>query len=236
MQVRALWRYPVKSMQGEQLDQADVDARGLAGDRAHALFDVATGVGLTARRVHELLMASARLRDDGPPEITLPDGSVAEDDAALSAWLGREVTLRSADSREARRYENPADFEDETGEWDVWDGSTGAFHDSGRTHVSLLSTDTYGAWEPRRFRANVLLDGSGEDELVGSTISLGDAELDVRKPVDRCVMVTRPQPGGIERDLDVLRTIHRQRGGCLAVGAVVTQGGAVRTGDVLHTM
>jgi len=46
-------------------------------------------------------------------------------------------------------------------------------------------------------------------------------------------MTTRPQPGGIERDLDVLRTISRERDGCLAIGALVVQPGAVRVGDAL---
>jgi uncharacterized protein len=45
-------------------------------------------------------------------------------------------------------------------------------------------------------------------------------------------MVTRPQAGGIERDTTVLKTIHRERDGKLAVGALVTRSGAVRTGDV----
>jgi hypothetical protein len=47
------------------------------------------------------------------------------------------------------------------------------------------------------------------------------------------VMTTRPQAGGVERDLDVLRTINRERGGCLAVGALVRQPGTVRVGDTL---
>jgi hypothetical protein len=46
-------------------------------------------------------------------------------------------------------------------------------------------------------------------------------------------MVTRPQPEGIERDLDVLHTIARQRRNRLAVGALVAQPGTVRVGDTL---
>src|SRR3954471_19182513 len=91
MRVLELWRYPVKSLQGEQLDSVAVTADGLEGDRRFAIYDVETGFGLTARRVPELLFASARWRDDGMVEITLPDGSSASDDAALSAWIGRRV-------------------------------------------------------------------------------------------------------------------------------------------------
>ena len=38
-----LWRFPVKSMQGEQLEHAELLPPGLLGDRAFALIDVATG-------------------------------------------------------------------------------------------------------------------------------------------------------------------------------------------------
>ncbi|MEP6853235.1 MAG: MOSC N-terminal beta barrel domain-containing protein [bacterium] len=234
MQVRQLWRFPVKSLQGEQVRSAVLTAQGIEGDRRHAIFDLDTGFGLTARRVPELLFASAAAEPDGGVRITLPDGTVAADDAALSNWLGRRVTLRSAAEDGARRYENPEDFEHEnTSRWEPFDGSPGAFHDSGRTAVSLLSQGTLGAWPVRRFRANVLVDGSNEDALVGSQVRLGDAALDVGKRIERCVMVTRPQPDGVERDLDVLRTIHQDYDGCLAVGAVVTRAGTVSVGDTL---
>ena len=64
-------------------------------------------------------------------------------------------------------------------------------------------------------------------------MTIGGARLEVVKHVGRCVMVTRPQPGGIERDVDVLRTIHRERGGRFAVGAAVTIPGPVSVGDQL---
>src|SRR6188508_1631361 len=92
MRVEELWRFPVKSLQGERLDRAAVVADGLVGDRRFAIVDAATRLALTARRVPQLLFASARLVGDDV-EITLPDGSVASDDDALSAWLGRPVTL-----------------------------------------------------------------------------------------------------------------------------------------------
>ena len=62
---------------------------------------------------------------------------------------------------------------------------------------------------------------------------LGEAELRVGAPIARCVMTTRPQPGGIDRDTYVLKTIHRERDGMLAVRAAVTRPGRVRVGDVL---
>jgi uncharacterized protein len=236
--VRELWRYPVKSLQGERLDVAGVGAHGIDGDRQWALFDVATGFGLTARRVPELLFGAARTRPDGGVEVVLPDGTATTDDAVLSCWLGRPVALRSAAETDGRpRYEGPdddlAEADGPTPGWYPWRGADAAFHDDPGIRLSLVSTGTVGDWHPRRFRANVLLDGAGEDGLVGRRITLGGAELALVGPVSRCVMVTRPQPGGIERDTGVLRTIHRDRGGDLAVAALVERPGAVRTGDEL---
>lgn len=230
-----LWRYPVKSLQGERVEQVEAGPHGLAGDRGWAIFDLDTGFGLTARRAAELLFASARLRSDGSVEITLPDGSVSSGDADLSAWLGRRVALRAAaDVADERRYENPADTETEAEEsWGPFTGSTGAFHDNGTAPVTLVSTGTLDGRPARRFRANIVLAGEGEDDLVGSTVRIGAAELAVVAPVPRCVMVTRAQPGGIPIDRDVLRRIHRERSGLLSVGGPVTRPGAVAVGDEL---
>lgn len=232
MRALEIWRYPVKSLRGEQLDEARIGREGIQGDRRYAIFDLASGFGLTARREPEMLFAASRLRPDGSAEITLPDGSIAENDEALSGWLGREVALRSTEQVAERRFENLADFENESDSgWEPFEGSTGAFQDSGDAAVSLLSRPSMRSWEQQRFRANLVLDEAGEDELVGTRIRLGEAILDVGKRLSRCVMTTRPQPGGIERNLDVLRTIHRELGGRLAIGAVVRQPGQVRTGD-----
>ena len=239
MRVLELWRYPVKSLQGERLESAELGTEGIDGDRRWALFDVQTGFGLTARRVPDLLFASARLRADGAVEVVLPDGTVTVDDAVISGWLGRSVTLRPAGSAPGRpRYESPDDdlveaLPGSESRWHDWQGAPGAFHDNAGARVSLVTTGTLGTWDRRRFRANLVLEGAGEGGLVGSRVRVGDAVLDVGDPIPRCVMVTRPQPGGIARDNEVLKTIHRERGGDLAVAALVRRPGAVRTGDVL---
>lgn len=227
--VAALWRYPVKSLRGEALDATDLGEHGIPGDRAFGIVDVATGHVLTARREPRLLAAAARWHE-GRVEITGPDGRPLDSDAALSAWLGRPVRLARAGAT-GGTYENPLDAEAES-DWVSWQGPGHAWHDSGRTRVSLVSTSTLGSWSPARFRANVLLDGGGEDALVGSQVTLGSAVLDVVKHIDRCVMVTRAQPG-LEVDRDVLRAIHRERGGQLAVGALVATPGRIAVGDAL---
>lgn len=227
MRVLELWRYPIKSIGGEQLDAVDVDELGLTGDRGWGLVDEATGLVLTARRTPALLLATCRLVD-GEPVTTTADGAELRTSADYSDWLGMSVRLERAGD-EGGTYENPMDVENDA-DWISWQGPGGAWHDSGRTRISLVSTESLRDWDFRRFRANVLVDGGGEDEFVGGQITLGSAALAVHKRVARCVMVTRPQPG-LERDLTVFTTINRERNAELCIGATVDRGGRIAVGD-----
>jgi len=245
MRVTQIWRYPVKSLQGERLETSEVDAHGLVGDRRWALFDPALGEGLTARRVPELLFASASVVG-GEVVIRLPDGTEASDTAALSAWLGRDIELRSAaDTRSALTYACPLELDDDDveSEWMSWEGPLDAFHDSTRAQVSMCSEATLANFAPvdelRRFRFNVVLDGADgeEDGLLGGSATVGTVALDVAAQIPRCVMVTRAQAGGLERDTSVLKRINRERDSCLGVGALVANPGRIAVGDELtpHT-
>ncbi len=109
--VAGLWRFPVKSMRGERLEQAEFTARGLVGDRAYALIDEETGKVVSAKSVRlfpDLFGCRAAFveppksgRDLPPVRIELPDGtSVISDssdvDRVLSACFRRDVTLARA--------------------------------------------------------------------------------------------------------------------------------------------
>jgi uncharacterized protein len=109
--VKALWRFPVKSMRGEEVELVDLTERGLVGDRAYALVDTETGKvisGKSPRLGRKLLGCRAafieapREGNEQPPvRITLPDGTSARGDAAdaaaaLSELLGRPVKLERA--------------------------------------------------------------------------------------------------------------------------------------------
>jgi uncharacterized protein YcbX len=101
--VASLWRYPVKSMLGEEVTSSEVTERGLVGDRAYGLIDVELGKLATAKRPRLwgslLEFRSAFVGSPGekaPVEVTLPDGSTLwnsdpEADSRVSAALGREV-------------------------------------------------------------------------------------------------------------------------------------------------
>lgn len=226
MRIEEIWRYPVKSLGGERLDTAELGERGIPGDRAWGVLDPGTGLVLTARREPALLFLSASHRDGDRPAITCDDGSDLADDAALSRWIGRPVRLVSADDGTAT-FENPMNVDDES-DWVRWESAGLTFHD-GRSTVSLVSTASLGEWDRRRFRINLVVDGAGEDELEGE-ITVGGAAIRIRRPIERCVMVTRAQPG-IERDLGVLKTIIAERDNRLGIGGVVARPGRIAVGD-----
>ena len=232
MHVEEIWRYPVKSMGGERVDAATVTALGIPGDRGWGLADDRTGTVLTGRRAPALLTATAVVVD-GRPVITTADGDELDDDRTLSDWLDRSVRLVAA-AHEGGTYENPLDPWDET-DWVSWTGPPGAWHDSGRSRLSIVSRHSLGDWDVRRFRANIVVSGEGEDEIVGSRVALGDAVLDITKRISRCVMVTRPQPG-LPRDLDVLKRVNDERDGCLSIGATVLREATIRVGDELRAV
>src|SRR5262249_10616678 len=113
-EVAALWRYPVKSMQGEQLTHTHLGMTGVAGDRQFALVDLETGKVASAKNPAKWArLLHCRARFAGPDatrstlSITLPDGAPvradrSDVDAVLSASLGRSVALRSAPGGESR--------------------------------------------------------------------------------------------------------------------------------------
>jgi len=115
--VREIWRYPVKSMGGERLQQTALDHLGVPGDRGWALRDETVGEIRGGKKLPILMQCRARYRaepaGDTIPhaDIELPDGTrTATDDAtiatSLSELCGRPVTLwprRPAEDREHYR-------------------------------------------------------------------------------------------------------------------------------------
>ena len=110
--VVALWRYPVKSMMGEELNAADITPRGLLGDRAYALIDASNGKVASAKHPRKwaglfdcraAFVEPPRGGEQPPPvRITLADGMLISSeqgdlDQVISRVLGREVTLETAE-------------------------------------------------------------------------------------------------------------------------------------------
>jgi uncharacterized protein len=193
--VVALWRYPVKSMQGEELNGALITGRGLLGDRAYAIREEATGHIASAkhpRKWHRLFQCRAAFTEPLQPDrplppiwITLPDGSVissaqADVNRVLSRVLGREVSLireaPAAPTREANRapFENDPAQEMILQEPMALAAPAGTFFDYAPLH--LLTTATLqrfrtlypaGRFEARRFRPNLVVSPmSDEPEFI----------------------------------------------------------------------
>jgi uncharacterized protein YcbX len=247
MRLVQIARYPVKSLQGEGVADAQIEPDGVRGDRRWGIRDETTGKVLTARRAPELLFASAVLAPAGTPEITLPTGVTchgpgAGTDAALSDWLGRPVRLVNAVGMPAARAEFFADATDDASEAVEWTMPAGRFVDAMPllvlTTASLRTAAALhpdGDWQLRRFRPNLVVDGAGdgwaEDAWCGrSTVRIGDVELQPQEPCMRCTMVTRPQPA-LDQDRDIFRTLARHHGGRFGAWTTVTAGGLVRVGD-----
>jgi uncharacterized protein YcbX len=235
MEVVEIWRYPVKSLQGERLEAAEVGPVGVVGDRSHALRDPSTGVVLTARRDATLLFGRGILLADGGAVVEVPDHGRSGDDQVISDWVGRPVELIGA-TGEPSTYENILDPEDDLSAAVPWHGPEWSFHDSRRTQISIVATGDLRDWDVRRFRPNVVLDGPTADVLVGHRVRIGAVELDVVKRIDRCVMIIRPQPDGIGRDVDVFRRVRDERDLCMGVGSMVRSGGDLRVGQRLEVL
>jgi uncharacterized protein len=255
-EVATLWRYPVKSMQGEELNASDVTAAGLLGDRQFAVIDLATGTVAGAKNPRKwpgflfLRAAYTAPVEPGAPlppvRVTMPDGSSATSQDAdlprrLSAALGRDVALSGLVPGATAE-----DAEDGDAEVVSWELPSLAFFDAAAVHLVTTGTlDTLrmryptGRFEPRRFRANVIVTtppdavGFVENEWVGREIAIGPGvRLRVTQTCGRCVMTTLPQ-GDLPRDRGILKTIAEHNNAAAGVYAEVLSGGRVTRGDAV---
>ena len=241
-----LWRYPVKSMQGERIEHVALDASGFTADRR---FGVVTpdGFVLSGKSEPRILDGVASARADGEIDIELPHGvrTASDDpdvDALLSAWLDRPLRLHRAGTAEQFQINHHPDPEDET---KVKEFSTppGAYFDS-RSTVHLLSQSSLraaaaaydgGQWDVRRFRPNVVVsfgdnEGFVEDAWVGATVALGAVPALVRKRTERCVITTRAQPG-LDRDLEIYRSLRKSNDANLGIYLVPQAAGTLSVGE-----
>jgi len=260
--VVALWRYPVKSMMGEELNAAEVTERGVLGDRPYALVDAETGKVVSAkepRKWAKLFEFRASFVD--PPlsgerlphvRLTFPDGrsmTTAERglDEAFSDVVGRRVTFATAAPDKPSLEEYWPDIEGLTYRETVTDEAMpeGTFFDLGLVHVLTTATlerlrelHPQGRYEVRRFRPNIVVASAGsagfvENHWVDRTLAIGEeVRLRVTGPCPRCVMTTLPQ-GDLPKDTSILRATVEHHGGNVGVLAWVIRGGRVHRGDAV---
>jgi len=241
-----IWRFPVKSMQGEGLAAGVLTEHGLPGDRTWGVVDDATGKVLSAKREPRLLEATA-FSADGSVRVRLPEGIVCppgdDADKALSEWLERPVKLLRAVDH-AASYEMNVDVIDDNSPVIELACPPGTYFDAAAVH--LLTTASLrtmaehrpeSRWDIHRFRPTLLVDtgdteGFPEDVWIGSELSVGGARLRVFAPTVRCRMTVHAQPG-LPRDLEVAKAVNAQHEGNLGVYAVVVTPGRVAAGDAV---
>ena len=223
--IKSLYRYAVKSMDGNELPSVSVGPSGIPGDRGWALRETATGRAASAKRFPVLMLCKSRYTDEPiagktppPAEVVLPDGNTTTTDnpkanALLSRLLSTDVVFSRAD-----------------------DGS-GHFDDRPLHLLTTAALATMRAksgldFDVRRFRPNVLIEldetGRPEDSWIGKTIRIGEISVRVVKPVKRCVMTTLPQPS-LAAEKGVLAEILTD-GGALGVYGEALSAGRWTTG------
>ncbi|MEP7226909.1 MAG: MOSC N-terminal beta barrel domain-containing protein [Gemmatimonadales bacterium] len=259
--VVALWRYPVKSMMGEELNAADLTQRGLLGDRAYALVDRSTGKVVSAKnprkwsKLFDFRAAFVEAPRSGqkipPVRITLPNGTIATTEQgdleqALSDVLGREVTLAATAPETPSLEEYWPDLDGLAHRETVTDESmpAGTFFDLAVIHVLTTATidrlrELYpqGRFEVRRFRPNIVVEpdsgakGFVENDWIGHTLAIG---REVRLSITGpCprCVMTTLPQGDLPRDPGILRTAAQHNQVNVGVYATVVRGGVIRRGD-----
>ena len=225
--VRAVFRYPVKSMGAEALQAADVDWYGVVGDRRFGFVqetDASSFPWLTIREVPGMTRYGARCgaeAEQDPPVVTTPDGrKLTVTDPALAEELaaahGRPIRL-------VRTFR-------------------GLFDCFPLSVMSVQTVEGIGALadrtlQPQRFRPTILVDAPGadfpEDAWVGRTIQFGDGDDAPRMRVDirdqRCMMINFDHETA-QRDPAVLRAVAQHRDACAGVYGSVERPGVLRAG------
>ncbi|GAA1953214.1 MOSC domain-containing protein [Kitasatospora viridis] len=233
MEIELLCRYPVKSLLGEELSQVEVTERGLAGDRALALLDHATGKVASAKypsRWRELLQLSAATGPDGRVGITGPRGlrlraaDPVGTSRELSRLLGREVALIT---------EPPADGElDRAVPEEVLASGVaaevpytvsrfgrgapaGTFFDFAPVHLITTATLKRTGADWRRYRPNLVIATGGaegylENDWMDRELLIGpELRLRIVALTPRCAVPTLAH-GELPRDTEALRVVNRE--------------------------
>jgi uncharacterized protein YcbX len=207
MHVSEIWRYPVKSVKGERLNEAEITKFGIPGDRQIAVIRTINGRFLTSRSRPKLLALQGSINTDGVPTINGHPWNSAE---ALQL-------VREAASETVALQEIPAPQA-----FDVL--------------PLLVATDGAARYlniDHRRLRPNILLadvPNLEERKWPGRVIAIGNVRIYAEKLRDRCVMTTF-DPDTQVQDPSVLLRITRELDGSTALDSSVITPGRIRVGD-----
>jgi uncharacterized protein YcbX len=212
MHVSEIWRYPVKSLKGERLEETEITKLGIPGDRQIVVVRTLNGRFLTSRTRPKLLGLQGSINPDAVPTI---NGHLWNSPEALQLVLeaaGEPVTLQQVPAPQA---------------FDVL--------------PLLIATDGAARYlniDHRRLRPNILIaDVSGLEERKwpGRTLAIGDVRIHADMLRDRCVMTTF-DPDTQVQDPSVLQRIVRELDGSTALDSSVITPGKIRVGDAVKIL
>lgn len=231
--VRAIYRYPIKSMAGESLDAGRLGWHGIEGDRRFAfrrLQDKSGFPWLTASKLPELLLYKPFGIDSSsaeplPTHVRTPDGQELE---LRSDELRKEISSRYGGDVELMNFKHG-----------IFDEASISIISRGTVH--FIEQESSRELDIRRFRPNVLIETESaepfaEDKSVGHTLIFGEqndgAAVRVTMKDERCVMVNF-DPDTAERDSEVMKTVVRLKGNYAGVYGTVVRAGELRVGQVV---
>jgi uncharacterized protein YcbX len=212
MRVSELWRYPIKSLKGEPIQEAQITRDGIPGDREIVVIRSLNGRFLTSRVKPKLLGLEGRLGANGTPTINGLPWDSPEALRLVTEAAGEAVTLERVPAPQA---------------FDVL--------------PLLVATDGAAKYlniDHRRLRPNILIagvPGLGEQSWPGRTIAIGPVRIRAVKLRDRCVMTTF-DPDTQVQDNSVLVRIIQQLDGSTALDCSVETRGMIRVGDAVEIM
>jgi len=205
MFVKEIWRYPVKSMAGKRVAQAEVGELGIAGDRT-VLVHIGGRV-VTSRTHHRLLGLKGTLDSNGVPQISGHNWNSPEALELVKEAAGADAELVHYEGRER---------------FDVLPllvATDGAINHMG--------------FDGRRLRPNIVIggvEGLMEREWPDRRLQIGGVLIQAVQLRRRCIMTTF-DADTLEQDRNILRRIARELEGKMALDCAVLQGGLVRSGD-----
>jgi uncharacterized protein len=209
MHVSEIWRYPVKSLKGERLQETEITLLGIPGDRQVVVIRTINGRFLTSRTRPKLLGLQGSIGPDGVPTISGQPWNSAEALQLILEAAGEPVTLQQVPAPQA---------------FDVL--------------PLLIATDGAARYlniDHRRLRPNILIadvPGLEERKWPGRVIAIGDVRIHADMLRDRCVMTTF-DPDTQVQDPSVLQRIVRELDGSTALDSSVMTPGRIRVGDAV---
>jgi len=210
MRVAEIWRYPVKSLKGERLNETEITKLGIPGDRQIVVIRAINGRFLTSRTRPTLLGLQGSINGNGVPTINGHLWNSAEALQLVQEAAGEPVTLEQVPAPQA---------------FDI-------------LHL-LVATDGASRYlniDHRRLRPNIFLADVPELEersWPGKIIAIGEVRIHAVQLRDRCVMTTF-DPDTQKQDPSVLQRIIRDLDGSTALDSSIITPGKIRVGDAVE--